>query len=131
MIKQLSNNSNKFKTSNKLSSIQEYLSGSASGPSSRTSRYQTYQLNSKDKLLKMQSETWYKCLSLLVYIIAVFGCDFKNIVINKKYDVYPTSLFIIVCIYLIGEIVIKCYVEEHNYIFGFYFICFIFIKVSS
>ena len=121
MIKQLSNNSNKFKISNKLSSIQEYLSGSTSGPSTRNLRYQTYQLNSKDKLLKMQSETWYKCLSLLVYIIAVFGCDFKNIVINKKYDVYPSSIFIVVCIYLIGEIVIKCYVEEHNYIFGFYF----------
>ena len=129
MIHKTSNTSVKGKNSNNLflspqhgrNSVNNSNNANKFSNSSVSLGYQKNQFFSKYKLLQFQNHNLFKYCSIIVSTISVFGYDIKNLVLSRDYDLYPTIIFIFVFLFMIIEIIVKCYLDEQNYIFGFFF----------
>ena len=133
MIHKTSNTSVKGKNSNTLflspqhgrNSVNNSNNANKFSNSSVSLGYQKNQFFSKYKLLQFQNHNLFKYCSIIVSTISVFGYDIKNLVLSRDYDLYPTIIFIFVFLFMIIEIIVKCYLDEQNYFLNrTIFLCF-------
>ena len=124
-----SNNSVRVKNFSKINSLNDHLSASNTNTIKQTSNNQSNysyhfhknQYSSKEKLIRIINHKSFIIVSLICTLFTIFGMDLENFCFDSNADIYLSIALIFVFIFLIGEIILTCLIEEDMYICGFSF----------